>query len=338
VPTTQTQPQTSLILAGGVVKAAFGAGAIRTLIDRGVVPTHVVAASSGALNGILIAAAIRAGTERDAAERLEQLWIEHGNVRGGIDLSLATLLHRQGIATTEKLVELMRSEVEPVAALPKVRDVTFTVVITSFNGVTHDIDGQPTTTFECEQTFTADDFGTTEGRERIYNVCAASSAFPLLFAPVDVPGVGPCVDGGAVNNSPIDIAVEGGAERVVLIAPTEAQVPMAGAPQGIELVSQLAEILVDERLYRDLLQRAETNVVLARLDAMVARGELSAAQATAVKDVLGWKQPVQLISIRPTTPLAGNVFTGLVHKQLREDYVMAGRAAAAAVLDAHHIG
>jgi predicted acylesterase/phospholipase RssA len=332
-----TQPQTSVILAGGVVKSAFEAGAIKVLTDRGVLPTHVLAASSGALNGIAYAAAIRAGLEREIANRLETLWMEEGDVRHGIDFSAGAVLHRQGVATTDKLVALMRREVEPVAAAPALREVAFTVVITSFNGQTNAIDGHPTTTFECEQSFNADDYASAAGRERIYQVCAASAAFPFLFAPVDVPGIGPCVDGGAVNNSPIGIAMDGGTERVILIAPTAAELPKPGAGGGVDLISQVAEILIGERLYRDLRQTAIANNVLAGLDRMVASGQLTAAQETAINELLGWKRRVELISIRPPTPLPGNVFSGLIDAKLRAEYVTAGRVAAAAALDAHGI-
>jgi NTE family protein len=332
-----TQPQTSLILAGGVVKSAFEAGAIKVLTERGVLPSQVVCASSGALNGILFAAGIRAGREREAADQLERLWIEEGNVRHGIDFSLRTILRRQGFATSDKLVELMRREVEPVAALPAVRPVTFTVVITSFNGQTIPIEGQPTTTFESEQTFSAEDFASSAGRERIYQVCAASAAFPILYAPVEVTGIGPCIDGGAVNNSPIGIAIDAGADRVVLVAPTAAKLPEPGAGSGFDLVSQLAEILIGERLFRDLRQTAATNHVLAELERMVASGQLTPAQGAAVEELLGSKRRVELISIRPSTELEGNVFSGLINEKLRSDYVAAGRAAAAAALDTHGI-
>jgi NTE family protein len=332
-----TQPQTSFILAGGVVKSSFEAGAIKVLTDRGVLANHVLAASAGALNGILYSAAIRAGREREAADQLELLWIENGDLGHGFDFSPRTILRRQGVATTDKLVELMRSQVEPVATLPAVRPVAFTVVITSFNGRTMPVDGQPTTTFECERTFRSNDFATADGRERIYQVCAASSAFPLLFAPVEVPDVGPCIDGGAVNNSPITFAITAGAERVVLIAPTATKVPAQGSSGGFDLVSQLAEILIGERLYRDLRQTERANQVLAALDRMVAEDELTAAQATTIEKLLGYKRHVQVISIRPPTPLPGNVFSGLVNETLRTEYVTAGRVAAAAALDAHGI-
>src|SRR5437763_1978852 len=87
-----TQPQTSIILAGGVVQSAFEAGAIKVLTDRGIAATHVVAASAGALNGILFAAAIRAGVERDAAARLERLWIEEGDWHHAVDFSIGAIV------------------------------------------------------------------------------------------------------------------------------------------------------------------------------------------------------------------------------------------------------
>jgi hypothetical protein len=66
---------------------------------------------------------------------------------------------------------------------------------------------------------------------------------------------------------------------------------------------------------------------------MVADGQLTAAQAAALKDMLGWKRLVDVISIRPAMPLAGNVFSGLVCAKLRADYVAAGRASAVIALD-----
>lgn len=333
-----SQPRTSVILSGGVVQGAFEAGALKVLTDRGVLATHVVAASSGALNGILYAAAVRAGREHDGVRRLEKLWLEDANWWHGIDFSASALLHLQGVATTHKLLELMRREIEQLGTAPAIRDVTFTVIITSLDGQPFVIDGQPTTTFEHDKTFFADDFASAAQREHMYQVCAASGAFPLLFAPVQVPGIGLCVDGGAVNNSPIGIAIDDGAERVILIAPTTAELPARGSTNGADLVSQLAEILIGERLFRDLRRAAETNHKLAELDRWVAQGMLTDSQRASVLELLGWKRRVQLISIRPPAPLPGNMFSGLVDAKLRAEYVAAGGAAAIAELDAHRIG
>ncbi len=67
-----------LILTGGVAKGAFGAGALSVLAtecDTDI--RRVVATSSGAVNGVHFASALRRGDERAAAHELAEIWIEH---------------------------------------------------------------------------------------------------------------------------------------------------------------------------------------------------------------------------------------------------------------------
>src|SRR5438445_408799 len=63
-----------------------------------------------------------------------------------------------------------------------------------------------------------------DGLERVFVAATASAAFPVLFAPVDVPGVGPCTDGGLVNNTPILAAFGPDADErldaILVITPT----------------------------------------------------------------------------------------------------------------------
>jgi hypothetical protein len=47
--------------------------------------------------------------------------------------------------------------------------------------------------------------------------------------------------------------------------------------------------------------------------------------------VMGWHE-VELIAIRPEEELPGNAFAGLFHRDLRVQYIEAGRRAARAVL------
>jgi predicted acylesterase/phospholipase RssA len=171
----------------------------------------------------------------------------------------------------------------------------------------------------------------------MYNFSAASGAFPVLYAPVTVPGVGPCVDGGLTNNSPIGAAIDQGAARVILIAPSPARVPSRGAAAGIALVSQLAEILVGERLFRDLEQAQEVNEVLRGLAGLTRDGTLSVAQAQQIRDLLGWHTEIEVISIRPPDELKGSAFSGLWRRRLRAQYIEAGRAAAISALQKHPV-
>jgi NTE family protein len=329
------QKKTAVILAGGVAKGPFEAGALEVLSAQGIHIASVVAASSGALNGIAYAAAIRAGSERATSARLSTLWLEDGNLRHAIDLSLRDIVHLQGISTPDKLVALMRQEVDAITAQPGRHPVAFTLIVTTLNGDTRVIDGQPTTTFEKRRTFHQHDFGTPEGREGMYNFAAASLAFPGLYAPVTVPGVGPCIDGGATNNSPIGAAIEQGAERVILIAPSPALVPPSGAASGIGLISQLAEILVGERLFRDLQQAQQINDALRQLDQLVSEGAFTHEQAAQVREMFKWQTHLEVISIRPPQPLEGSAFTGFYRKSYRADYIAAGREAAVATIEKH---
>jgi NTE family protein len=328
-----TNKKTSVILAGGVARGAFEAGALKVLSEHGIPVSHVVAASSGALNGILYAAGIRAGRENDAAKRLITLWQEDGDWCHTLDFSAAEFVKGHGISTTAKLVQLMRREVESIVSVPPCRPAALTLVAASVDGETRYIDGKPNTTFERRVTFTDKTFDSPQGRDKIYEFAAASAAFPGLFAPVEVQGVGPCLDGGLVNNSPIGAAIEHGAQRIILIAPTAAEVPPSGVASGIGLISQVADLLFAERLFRDVRRAQRVNVVLEMLEQAVCDGTITPEQFAMLTDQLGWHSRIELISIRPSKPLAGTAFSGFFHRELRSDYIREGRQAAHAALN-----
>ncbi|MCU1281175.1 MAG: Patatin [bacterium] len=324
----QTDKKTSVILAGGVARGAFEAGALKVLSEHGIPISHVVAASSGALNGVLYAAAIRAGRENEASKRLIALWQDDGDWCHAFDFSAGELVKRRGIATTAKLVQLMRREVESIAGAPACRPTALTLVAASVDGDTRYVNGQPIRTFERTLTFTDMAFDSPQGRERVYAFAAASAAFPGLFAPVNVDGIGPCFDGGLVNNSPIGAAIDQGAQRIILIAPSPAAVPSSGAESGIGLISQVADILVGERLFRDLRQAERINFILEALEQSVCNGTISAAQFAMLTEILGWRSRVELICIRPSKQLAGSAFSGFFDRGLRTEYISQGRHAA----------
>ena len=51
--------------------------------------------------------------------------------------------------------------------------------------------------------FRGEDLDDADARERLYTLVTASAAFPGLYTPITVPDLGACLDGGAVNNTPI---------------------------------------------------------------------------------------------------------------------------------------
>jgi hypothetical protein len=145
---------------------------------------------------------------------------------------------------------------------------------------------------------------------------------------VDVEGIGPCFDGGLVNNSPIGAAIDQGAQRVILIAPSPAEVSSSGASSGIGLISQVADILVGERLFRDLRQAERINFILEALEQSVCDGGITEGQFGMITEMLGWSSRVELICIRPSKQLAGSAFSGFFDRGLRTEYISQGRHAA----------
>jgi predicted acylesterase/phospholipase RssA len=144
------------------------------------------------------------------------------------------------------------------------------------------------------------------GLEQVFSAAVASAAFPIVFAPVEVDGIGPCVDGGVVNNTPIKWALDGQIGReldavVVIATSVERRAEPPGALRGMGLVSHLADMLIEERLYRDLREAEQVNDALAKLHALARPGGLSVSQLAEVMAALDWtgRRVVEIIPIRP---------------------------------------
>jgi NTE family protein len=322
--------ETAVVLAGGVAKGAFEAGALDVLAEAGVAISQVVGASSGALNATLLAGGVRAGRTRDATRRLIELWRDDAGWMHVFHLSLRDIVSRTGISDSKDVLALMRREL-PRIATAATTPVRLRIVVAALDGVAGTLAGRPATTFEGVCSFADGDFDDEARREPIYLAAAASSAFPLVFHPIDVPGLGPCCDGGAVNNTPIQLAAADGLKQVIVISPYPAVFNAAPTLEGIELVSRLVDILIQERVYRDLKMADAANATIARLAQLTAAGTLKPAQLDAVLQALNLR-PLRIVPIRPEAELPGNAFAGFLHRSLRDDYITAGQSAARQLL------
>jgi NTE family protein len=327
---------TALVLSGAVAKGAFEAGAIDVIAQHGIDVRRVVATSAGALNGSLLAAGIRAGRAEDAARMLIEHWLQRGTWGNAVELSLRDVACGRGLSTSGKLARLLRRSVE--AFVPGAqRPISLTLVVAALRGdpVVREIEG--TTSYESFATFSGRDLDDADQREWLYQYATAAAAFPGLFAPVGIAELGASLDGGIVNNTPIAHALRDHPEieRVIVVTHTPSLVD-APPPRGLDLVGHVGEMLITERLYRDLREARAVNARIAALESLVERGALSPTEARAAAHALGYcgKRRVELHVIRPSTPLAGNAFAGLSSRALREQYVDAGRRAAEAALTA----
>lgn len=348
----------AVILAGAVAKGAYAAGVLQVLAAQKLEVTRIVAASSGALNAVLYASYLRRGTERAGMAELGELWTEHAGFWNVFSFDLISLLRFEGLSSGAKVRRLLRSRIE-VGPLARPRPISLRILVAPLGGIhsrridalaqREDDDPLPPvknrTTYEYVCDFDQDDFETEAKRDRVIEAALASSAFPFVFVPVEVEDprigkLGPCIDGGAVNNAPIKWAMGGEIgdqlDAILVVAPTPELGPCATEDlRGKHLVNQAASMLINERLYRDLREAERINAQLARLDAL-APGTLTGDQLEAVKHALGWTKikRAEVVPIRPIEALDGHAFSAFSSKALRREYLQLGRDRARAVLEA----
>lgn len=324
-----TDHRSALVLSGALAKGAFEAGACAALADAGVPIARVVGSSSGALNAVYYATAIRAGKERDAAEELAHFWAEDAEWRNFIELSLRDLARGRGLSRSHKLEELIRSHM--VAYLPgERRDVDLRIVLTDLDGIDSIGPGLAiTTTHESVVSYRGLDFEYRERVAEMAHIAAASAAVPGIFSPVLV-RERECVDGGIVNNTPIRQALEDpDIDRVFVIRPSPS-VSDASHLSGCRLAAHIIDILITERLGRDLAEAVEVNRQLAAIQRLAGTNGFGELQLRQIRDAVGlrYARPVALVVIEPEVALAGNPLTALRDRGLRREYVERGRDAA----------
>jgi predicted acylesterase/phospholipase RssA len=323
----------AIIFGGGVARGAFGAGAISVL--AGLRVRRIVGTSSGALNAAYYASAVRSGTEDAGGDELARIWIEEATVSQGFNVSLRGILDFEGISTSAKLLAVLRRHIQPSTER---RPVDVRLVTTNSAGERGTLEpGRPGTTFEHVLRFDGTTFDSEAGLESLFQGVAASSAFPGAFLPFPLQIDGravPCFDGGLTDNTAVKHAIDGAddVDRVFVIVPYPALLEPAPERHGLALAAHLVEILVEERLYRDLREAYAVNATLARLEAEIPDPSARAA----VLRAFGWsdRRKLQVVEMRPAAPLEGGPFDGLLSRRLREDYVASGRDAAHAWLAA----
>lgn len=328
----------AVVLAGAVAKGAFEAGALVELVASGAKITRIVAASSGALNGSLLAASIhRAASAADLQariERLAELWVTHGGAGDAFHLNVSEILHRRGLSDQEGLRSLLLNHLEPGPQGRHAGAASLRIVVCPLAGVGVPEAEPRVSSFERMLHFDPSHFETAVGLEPVIDAAVASSSFPIAFVPSDCADLGPCVDGGTVNNTPLGYAVDDNlaCEAVFIVAPTRADERIthekAKALHGVGLVARVADMLINERLHRDIKTFRYTNGVLQKL------ANVDEARRREVLELLGWegRRVVPLYCIRPLVALEGNAFSGFRDEDLRRAYVDAGRTRAREVL------
>lgn len=302
----------------------------------------MVGASSGALNGVFCAAAVRSGSKTWGKE-LETLWAEKASLFEIFDPNLLGMATFTGALDQDRLLALLERRVPRTGGQPAA-GVTLCMSVTALNGVDGAVVGSPHTTFEHVFSFTDGDFELR--RPEILKATMASAAFPWMFQPVtfedqprvqragDTAPLGPCIDGGAVNNTPLKYALaDPSITKVIVVTPYPAIAPALPEITFPSLTSRVVSLLIHERLYRDLKEAEDVNDQLRAIDALACQG-FNAEDVTQIRSALGWsnRRVVKIVAMRPDAPLPGNEFEGFVVRRLREQHIEVGKQVAARVL------
>jgi predicted acylesterase/phospholipase RssA len=266
------------------------------------------------------------------AKNLVTAWIEKGGWFDTFKLNPLNLIRGRGLSGHEGLSELIKAVIKPCTHSEK-KDIEVRIIITPLNGVEGNIGDKPATTFEKVVSFTGEDFDTEEGLARIFQVTLAACSFPGIFSSVNVAGLGPCVDGGAVNNAPIRYAIDYiDVSHIIMPVPFPEMMQVPKSMGGFGLLGHLIEILINERLYRDLKTAQTTNADVKALKDMVKKNQLSNGQFEEIKKLLNIKT-VNIHEVRPKVNLKVGSFSGFFSKSDRMKLVEEGREAMRAKLD-----
>ncbi len=331
----------ALILSGAVSQGAFEAGALAVLTERleqrSARIRTIVGTSAGALSGAVLAAHVRRGQADAGARTLVELWRERGAWRSFLDWPTRAGGLR-GLLPSDKVAALVREAMGPPGGSHRVE---LRMIVTALAGHAArprrggvGADPSAPTTFEQVLRFGAHDLDATEGQARVADAAAASACFPVLFVPRELPGIGLCVDGGIVNNTPVSEALSGTSVETVFVIAAQPASYHGGVPSGSDYLVHLIELLIHERLCRDLREAEAVNHWLRELERLVPDPHQRDRVIEALYPAHGRRalRPLELVQIRPAASL-GSVFAGFGSRRVRDEYLAEGAREASRALD-----
>jgi NTE family protein len=235
------KPVRALVLPGGGGRGAYQVGVVKALHEHGIVFDYAFGTSIGGLNATMVG--------QQQLDRLEELWSNmraHNIYRipSASQIGRLVLGHQLGLLDTGPLEELLKRECD-----------------------LHRLKASPTkvgwcTTDLCSlQTsfVTIDEIASTA---ELVDVLMATSALPIAFPPRHLHGTGLWMDGGLVRNTPLQAALDYGADEIymVLLHPEKVNVCPANM---VEILSRVLDVVLDASARKEL-QSAELYNRLAR--------------------------------------------------------------------------
>lgn len=200
-----TDAPTAWVLAGGGSFGAIQVGMLQALVAYGLVPDLVVGSSVGAINGAYFAGA----PDTDGLARLAGIW---GGLRRSTVFPFAwgrllRLKTGDGAAVDPSGLRGLLEQCLPYQALEQARVPAHVVATDQLGGGT-----------------------VTLSRGPVVEAVLASCAIPAVFPPVRI-GERFLIDGAIASNTPISVALELGARRMIVL-PTGFACALDAPPRG----------------------------------------------------------------------------------------------------------
>ncbi|HET9469587.1 MAG TPA: patatin-like phospholipase family protein [Usitatibacter sp.] len=201
----RAREQTAFVLAGGGSFGAVQAGMLRELVASGIVPDLVVGSSAGAINGAYFAGA----PDAQGVSRLEAVWrgLRRSEVFPLGWRSLFGLAGRRDAIVDPAALRSLLARHLAYGDIEKAAIPLHVVATDLLHGVTVRLSSGP-----------------------VVDAVLASCAIPAAFPPVRL-GERFLVDGAIAANTPIGVAVELGASRIVVL-PTGYACALEAPPRG----------------------------------------------------------------------------------------------------------
>lgn len=201
----QRDTPTAFVFAGGGSFGAVQVGMLRELLARGIVPDMVVGSSVGAINGAWLAAAATG----EGVAQLEAIW--RGLNRAAVFpltwLGIAGLLGRRDSVVDPSGLRAVLEEHLPYETFDQAQIPLHIVATDLLSGATVRLSAGS-----------------------VVDALLASCAIPAAFPPVRI-GDRYLVDGAVASNTPISVAAELGAKRVIVL-PTGYACALRSPPRG----------------------------------------------------------------------------------------------------------
>ncbi|MBC7543641.1 MAG: patatin-like phospholipase family protein [Candidatus Sericytochromatia bacterium] len=186
--------------------------------------------------------------------------------------------------------------------------------------------------------------------DRLRTTAVASASFPFIFPPIRMREAGEdglYVDGGFIENSPISQAIklDHEVDKVfVVMAATSVPTSDSEPTTILQYISRIFNIIAGGYLSANYYKVIKANQQIVYLSQVLERDEDGNYEASTRNDLIcraagldglaGFlkRRIVQIIPIFPEVPLAGDLFTGMFDRKMRERYFDQGHQDAVAVL------